>query len=586
MESNRTSIAGCCDSAISSLQSSARTSITGSNLCSGTWFRKTITGGSWEELQSLTGWDALVGWVRLAFLSKNFESSERTYKLEIAERLREARAAVRTGRNDWSTLTKRALRKDSNLINFRVLGDFVGWIDMYPAESLAALQEIWREGAPFRDRAQRFVATVPGDILKDRGRALQIVSVLLMADGGEHPPVKVAVFKHAFDLVGYPAAPSDAVAFYEHSLRYLDELLTRARKADAQLRDRLDAQSALWMILHWAKKPDDWADEQWEALVAFREGEGPTDPRIVPPPEEPPPPPSPPKSLEAAADELLLPLSFLEDVRTLLVEKRQVIFYGPPGTGKTFVAIKLAEALTQDEDDVLLVQFHPSYAYEDFVEGYRPRKVEGQAGFKLVDGPLKQIAERARKDPMGRYILVIDEINRGNLARVFGELFFLLEYRGRSVALQYSPEQDFSLPENLWVIGTMNTADRSIALIDAALRRRFAFVPFFPNQDPVKGLLARWFDNNRGSAEVAWIAAVLDLVNERLEAMPDVGRHLQIGPSHFMSKDLTQAAIERIWKYSILPYLEEQFFGREGALADFDLRALHEQAIQRTSGKA
>jgi 5-methylcytosine-specific restriction protein B len=233
---------------------------------------------------------------------------------------------------------------------------------------------------------------------------------------------------------------------------------------------------------------------------------------------------------------------------------------------------------------VLLVQFHPSYAYEDFVEGYRPRKVDGQPGFQLVDGPLKQIAERARKDPKGRYILVIDEINRGNLARVFGELFFLLEYRGRSVALQYSPEQDFSLPENLWVIGTMNTADRSIALIDAALRRRFAFVPFFPNQDPVKGLLARWFDNNRGPAELAWIAAVLDLVNERLEAMPDVGRHLQVGPSHFMNKDLTQASIERIWKYSILPYLEEQFFGREGALADFDLKALHEQAIQRASG--
>ena len=107
-----------------------------------------------------------------------------------------------------------------------------------------------------------------------------------------------------------------------------------------------------------------------------------------------------------------------------------------------------------------------------------------------------------------------------------------------------------------------------------------------PADDPVKGLLARWFDNNRGPAELAWIAAVLDLVNERLEAMPDVGRHLQVGPSHFMNKDLTQASIERIWKYSILPYLEEQFFGREGALADFDLKALHEQAIQRASGQS
>jgi hypothetical protein len=425
---------------------------------------------------------------------------------------------------------------------------------------------------------------VPEDVWRDRGRALQCISVLLMADGEAHPPVKVMVFSEAYDLVGYPQPPAEPLATYEHALGFLDELLTRARAADTPLRDRIDAQSVLWMLLHWTEKPSDWSDDQWEALVAFRESEA--APKIGPGPRTGSPRlvASSPKTLQAAADELLLPLSFLEEVRTLLEEKRQLIFYGPPGTGKTFVAMKIAEALTQDEDDVLLVQFHPSYAYEDFVEGFRPRNVDGQSVIQLTDGPLKQIAERARKDAKGRYVLVIDEINRGNLARVFGELLFLLEYRDRSVRLQYS--QEFSLPENLWIIGTMNTADRSIALIDAAMRRRFGFVPFFPNQAPLRGLLERWFDNNRGPAELAWIAAVLDVVNERLEAMPDVGRHLQIGPSHFMNKNLTHATVERIWKYSILPYLEEQFFGREAALADFDLKALYDYVIQSTRADA
>ena len=178
-----------------------------------------------------------------------------------------------------------------------------------------------------------------------------------------------------------------------------------------------------------------------------------------------------------------------------LQDKRQAIFQGPPGTGKTYVAKRIAEHCREHGGDFKIVQFHPSYSYEDFVEGFRPTLTDGQAGFELNPGPLRLIADEAAANPDATFILVIDEINRGNVAKILGELYFLLEYRGEEVNLQYS-NKEFSLPKNLWFIGTMNTTDRSIALVDAALRRRFYFFNFFPDEPPVKGLLRRWLDKN------------------------------------------------------------------------------------------
>ena len=122
---------------------------------------------------------------------------------------------------------------------------------------------------------------------------------------------------------------------------------------------------------------------------------------------------------------------FLREIETLLYDKRQVIFQGPPGTGKTYVAQALAEHLAGSKDRVTLVQLHPSYAYEDFVQGFRPTLEDRQPGFQLKDGPLLRAAERAESEPNAKHFLVIDEINRGNPAKVFGELYFLLEYRDR-----------------------------------------------------------------------------------------------------------------------------------------------------------
>ena len=134
---------------------------------------------------------------------------------------------------------------------------------------------------------------------------------------------------------------------------------------------------------------------------------------------------------------MTLPVGFLEEIEALLEDKMQVIFQGPPGTGKTYVARELANHLAGSEDRVTLVQFHPSYSYEDFVQGFRPTILDGgQPGFKLTDGPLLRAA-RSAEETGGKQFLIIDEINRGNLARILGELYFLLEYRDEKISLQY-----------------------------------------------------------------------------------------------------------------------------------------------------
>ena len=286
-------------------------------------------------------------------------------------------------------------------------------------------------------------------------------------------------------------------------------------------------------------------------------------------------------ALGKVAEELLCSVGFLHDVVELLEDKGQVILYGPPGTGKTYLAQRLAQALvdsaavagTNDEDGihgvgaVSLVQFHPAYSYEDFFEGFRPDVDDaGNMTYRLTPGPLVRIAEAARANPEQRYVMVIDEINRANLPRVLGELLFLLEYRDRAVHTQYRPETQFSLPKNLWFIGTMNTADRSIALIDAAMRRRFHFMPLFPNHGPTKGLLHRWMRRNLPGEE--WVARLVDRVNDEL--VEQMGSdHALIGPSHFMKTALDKRGLQRIWEYSIEPLIEDQFFGRREVIESF-----------------
>jgi len=284
--------------------------------------------------------------------------------------------------------------------------------------------------------------------------------------------------------------------------------------------------------------------------------------------------------MKELADELLLDQGSIAEIAQLLEDKGQAIFYGPPGTGKTYVARRLAEHFAGENGSVEIVQFHPSYAYEDFVEGYRPVLTEaGQPGFELVAGPLKRIAAEAEANPEAIHVLLIDEINRGNIAKVFGELYYLLEYRDQKISLQYNHKERFGLPENLWIIGTMNTADRSIALIDAALRRRFYFFPFFPTEPPVKGLLRRWLQNRNPA--LLWVADVVDRANQELG-----DRHAAIGPSFFLRSDLTEDWVRIIWRRSIIPYIEEQFIGDEQRVEQFQLDVLRKGRVSQSDQPA
>ena len=282
--------------------------------------------------------------------------------------------------------------------------------------------------------------------------------------------------------------------------------------------------------------------------------------------------------LATLAKDLYLDAPFLEEIDALLKDKRQVIFQGPPGTGKTYVARALAQHLAGADDRVTLVQFHPSYAYEDFVQGFRPTLLGNkQAGFKLKCGPLLRAARRAEVEPEAKHFLVIDEINRGNLAKALGELYFLLEYRDSEISLQYSDEP-FRLPGNLYIIGTMNTADRSIALVDLALRRRFYFVEFHPDEPHFKGLLRRYLEANAPGME--WVAEVVDQANDALRN----DREAAIGPSYFMRSGLDEDVVRRIWKHSVLPYIEERLFGeRDDRRGEFDLDQLRRAVVRETA---
>ena len=292
-----------------------------------------------------------------------------------------------------------------------------------------------------------------------------------------------------------------------------------------------------------------------------------------------------PELSDALAEELLLEAQWVKRVRDLLDERRQIVLYGPPGTGKTYLARKLAADLVGPEQ-VSLVQFHPAYTYEDFFEGFRPNGGEGGSiGFELRAGPLRRLVSRAVEHREQAFILIIDEINRANLAKVFGELYFLLEYRDEAVELMYSTGDDpFSLPPNIYLIGTMNTADRSVALVDSAIRRRFAFVALDPSAEPTRSLLRKW-STRHGLPPMA--ADLLEELNRRIDD-PD----FQIGPSYFMRSTASDAfsheRLERIWSADLEPLLQEHFYGRwdsEGPRFALDslLRALSLAADRATS---
>jgi 5-methylcytosine-specific restriction protein B len=280
-------------------------------------------------------------------------------------------------------------------------------------------------------------------------------------------------------------------------------------------------------------------------------------------------------------------------IQSIIERKGQVILYGPPGTGKTFWALRAArdvvsyakhgvayENLSTAEKEGLtslrICTFHPNYGYEDFIEGYRPTSSAGVLSYDLRDGLLKTLCRDASASPQAPHILIIDEINRGDIPRIFGELLTLLEKdkRGQSVLLPLSASA-FSVPPNVFVIGTMNTADRSIALLDTALRRRFGFIELMP--DPTVLGPA----NIAGLPLAAWLASLNRRVREHLGRD---GRHLQIGHTYLMdgSKPIAEfAALVRAIREDILPLLIEYCYEDFDALVNIVGEGLVDRDQQR-----
>lgn len=250
----------------------------------------------------------------------------------------------------------------------------------------------------------------------------------------------------------------------------------------------------------------------------------------------------------------------------LLKSKKNIILQGAPGVGKTFAARRLAYSIIRSKDTsrVAIVQFHQSYSYEDFIMGFRPTK----DGFELTPGPFYQFCKKAQDDIERDYFFIIDEINRGNLSKIFGELLMLIENdkRGEKLRLLYANEL-FSVPKNVYVIGLMNTADRSLAIIDYALRRRFAFYEIEPafDSDGFQAIVKR----SNHDKFVALIELVKDL-NEAISMDESLGNGFRIGHSYFCTdKGVTDEWLSSIVKFELLPLLSEYWFDEKSKIEDW-----------------
>lgn len=257
----------------------------------------------------------------------------------------------------------------------------------------------------------------------------------------------------------------------------------------------------------------------------------------------------------------------LESIQTKLKEKKNIILQGPPGTGKTWLAKRLASVIVgyRDSKNIKAIQFHPNTSYEDFIRGYRP---SSDGKLELVDGPFLNIANQAENDPDANYVIVIEEINRGNPAQIFGEMLTLLEASKRNpqeaLELTYGNEKGFYIPDNLYVIGTMNIADRSLAMVDFALRRRFAFFDLEPN---FGNEWLEYMKDKSGISETKlneWQKRIKKL-NKIISDDQTLGPAFTIGHSYLTTSqsikdDQADKWFTTIVKTEIMPLLEEYWF--------------------------
>ena len=493
-------------------------------------------------------WDSYLAAARERY--EEIDTKER-FKIDLGTALTGARAALLRDEHGWPGLVKAAItHKKNTIVNWRNHSKLTEWIDGNVDEARDALSEMWSEDdrTPGH-RVRAFDGVLPESVFP-RGATstrLNVASYFMMGiDPQRYPPYRQKPFRVAYGRVGHPPfSGSDAGDEYEYALVFLDRVLEEAqRRGMDKPGTRLEAQSVVW----WS--PQGGQDSQ-------------DSPRPTP-------------SREPARPAHAL----------------NTILYGPPGTGKTWHTVTRAVAVVETRDvgavaqedraavkrrfdehrragRIEMVTFHQNTTYEDFVEGIRPvltdggsagtetpaeRGAGGDVRYELSRGVFRRIAERAASDPDRSYVLVIDEINRGNVARIFGELITLIEDSKRlgrddeaRVTLPGS-KTEFGVPENLYVVGTMNTADRSIALLDTALRRRFVFEEMMP--DP-------FHSGIREDVDGVDCRELLAAMNRRIAVLLD--REHQIGHTYFLRID-TLPALAGVFRTRIVPLLQEYFY--------------------------
>ena len=362
--------------------------------------------------------------------------------------------------------------------------------------------------------------------------------------------------------------------FYNSGSAYLAQRI--AKKTGCPVMRREDSNNAKWWpILYVGKHAEDGMDGTfiWRLRNELREALEQYDFSSVNLYAEPPKAAPDGNQPEAYTDEMFLKEVYLsppryQELKHLLMRKKNVILQGAPGVGKTFAAKRLAYAIMGKKDDsrIKMVQFHQNYSYEDFIMGYRPQN----DGFQLTEGIFYQFCKTAEADRQNDYFFIIDEINRGNLSKIFGELLMLLEadYRDESITLSYSGEL-FTVPQNLYIIGMMNTADRSLAMIDYALRRRFSFFSMEP------GFASdgfRAFQQEMASELFDRLLLHMKELNQAIADDPSLGKGFQIGHSYFCKPDKTIPVdewLQSVVEYDIVPTLEEYWFDDENKAKDW-----------------